>query len=64
MIGGAHNAAWFDHDIFDEEDFIDMYGENESDEDSSDSHMEVKTFSTLQDSSVIHRVSFRQEKNR
>jgi len=63
MIGGAHNAAWFDHDIFDEEDFMDMYGENESDEDSSDSHMEVKTFSTLQDSSVIHRVSFRQEKN-
>ena len=63
MIGGVQNAAWLNHDL-DDDYLYDMYEGSDSDEYSYDGDNKIKTFSTLQDSSVIHRVSFRQDKNR
>lgn len=60
MIGGAGNAAWLDPDFMDEDDIYDMYGSDDDDSYDFDD-METKTFLTLQDSSVIQRLSFRSD---
>jgi hypothetical protein len=60
MIGGAGNAAWLNPEFMDEDDIYDMYGSDDDDSYDFDD-METKTFLTLQDSSVIQRLSFRSD---